>query len=464
MSATPQTHPVLTLLELMRRVRQAASVPEQRFMLVNDTHALVPYRQSGLWVQGSGVQALSGVVQVEANAPYALWLSKVCAHLSAHQPKAQAVYAHDLPEELAQAWDEWLPPSVLWLPMAAPGDEGAPTAGLIMARDNAFEAPEISLLAQWCEAWAHAWGAKTAGQPSWRQWRRWFHGASNVAASADQAGTELAKPTLWRRPWVVVSALVLLVAVMPVRLTVLSPAELVPANPEVIRSPLEGVIGAFHVQPNQRVKKGQLLFVFDEALIRSKLDVARQAVATAESEYRQAAQLALTDSKSKSALAVLTGKIEERRAETEYIAEQLVRTQVFAPREGVVLFDDPSEWMGKPVSVGERIMRVAAPEDVEVEAWVGLADAIPLSSDAAVSLYLNASPLSHIKAQLRYRAHDAVQRPDGSYAYRLRATLVEPTEHKVGLKGTARVDGERVPLIYWVLRRPWASIRATIGW
>lgn len=47
-------------------------------------------------------------------------------------------------------------------------------------------------------------------------------------------------------------------------------------------------------------------------------------------------------------------------------------------RDGIALFDDPTEWIGKPVTTGERIMRVAAPEDVEVEAWLPVGDAVPL--------------------------------------------------------------------------------------
>jgi len=108
-------------------------------------------------------------------------------------------------------------------------------------------------------------------------------------------------------------------------------------------------------------------------------------------------------------------------------------------------------------------MRIAAPKDIEVEAWLPLADAIALPPGAPVDLYLNASPFSSVSATLRYMAHDAVQRPDGSYAYRVRATLAQPTDHRVGLKGTAKLHGPRVPLIYWVLRRPLASFRAALG-
>jgi hypothetical protein len=92
-----------------------------------------------------------------------------------------------------------------------------------------------------------------------------------------------------------------------------------------------------------------------------------------------------------------------------------------------------------------------------------LADAIGLSVGDEVSLYLSANPLAPVQAKLRYMAYEAVQRPDGVYAYRVRATLTGDTPHRVGLKGTAKLHGDWVPLVYWVLRRPWATLRAYLG-
>ena len=122
-----------------------------------------------------------------------------------------------------------------------------------------------------------------------------------------------------------------------------------------------------------------------------------------------------------------------------------------------------SDFIGKPVSVGERVLRIAALTDVEVEAWLPVADAIAVPPDAPVLLYLNASPLEPVPARLRYLAHEAVQRPDGLYAYRVRATLAAPTTHRVGLKGTAKIQGDWVPAGYWVMRRPIATLRSTLG-
>jgi len=57
-----------------------------------------------------------------------------------------------------------------------------------------------------------------------------------------------------------------------------------------------------------------------------------------------------------------------------------------------------------------------------------------------------------------------VARPDGSYAYRLRARL-EPgeTAPRVGMKGTAKVRGPWVTVSYWILRRPLAILRQAVG-
>lgn len=450
------------LLELGRKARHAGSVRELQFLAVNDTHALASYRQAALWVRGEGVACLSGVVQVEANVPYVLWLQQIFQQMALKAGEPKRLQATDFSGELADEWTDWLPAYGLWLPfggldggMAEPEDGASCPGGWLLARDEPWSDEDIAVLAEWCDTWGHCWRARS-GSPRlrWQDWRR----------KVRQACTPPVGKRWWQIPagrWAVAA---LLVICFPVRLTVLAPGELVPANPAVIRAPLEGVIGSFHVQPNEKVTKGQPLFDFDEALIQSKLEVSRQALATAEAEYRQTAQQALTDTKAKAQLAILTGKIEEKRAEAAFLADQRERAGVIAPQDGIALFDDPSEWIGKPVAVGERIMRIASPSDVEVEAWVPLADAIPLQEAAGVSLYLNASPLSPVDAEVRYFAHDAVERPDGNYAYRLRARLVAPTDHRVGLKGTARIRGQWVPLAYWVLRRPLASIRVYLGW
>lgn len=492
-----------TLLHLGRRARHAGSAAELGFIVVNETHALIPYRQAVLWLADRGVAALSGVVSAEANAPYVQWLEALGRHLGALGLEApHAFAAAGLPPELAAEWQEWLPARALWLPLAPPGADGGHRGALILAREEAWNEGEQGLLAEWGDMLAHAWGrlVRPSVRSRWqrlrarggaalprvryywqrrrrllqqRTWRHWLaRGRGRLAALAAllgrprQWGPALAAwgRETWRRPRRRYGLLLLAFLLFPVRLTVLAPGELVPARPAVIRAPLEGSVDRFFVAPNSRVKAGEPLFQLDLTALESRLEVARQGLATAEAEYRQAAQQAVFEAKSKAQLALLQGRIGERRAEVDYLQSQLERARVTAPLDGIVLMDDPGEWVGKPVATGERIMTVADEHDVEVEAWIALGDGIVLPEAAPVTLYLNAAPLSPVAARVRYYAHDAVARPDGSFAYRLRAGL-EPGEGapRVGMKGTAKVKGPWVTLSYWVLRRPLAILRQAVG-
>lgn len=460
-------NPLIPLLELAQRARAAASGNELAFLAVNETRALLPYRQAALWFQRSGVHTLSGVVAVEANAPYAQWLDQLCRALAAQHgaDTPLVVEPGQLPAAIQSGWDEWLPASAVWLPLrgvqrgdtAQAGSADAARrdtpGGLLLAGDEPPTPHHLALLAEWLDIWQHAWRAAHP-PPRWSLARApallrdWWHGG--------------ARDQRWRRRGAAAIAL-LAVLLFPVRLTVLAPGELVPANPATIRAPLDGVIAAFSVRPNQLVAAGQPLFSFDQAPIGSRLDVAREALSTAQAEYRQNAQLMLNDPRVRTQLAATLGKVAEKQAQADFLEGQSQRSRVLAPQAGIVLFDDPSEWIGRPVQTGERILQVAAADDVEIEAWVPIGDAIPLADNAPLHLYLAAAPLAPLSGTLRYMSHRAVARPDGSYAYRVRARLAAPAGQRIGLKGTAKLAGERVPLIYWMLRRPLASIRQFIA-
>jgi multidrug efflux pump subunit AcrA (membrane-fusion protein) len=434
-NAEPHPRQLLNLLNLARRAREASSVRELGFLLVNDTHQLVAFRQAAWCGPDGRVQALSGVLQPEANAPYAQWL-KALANQWKGSTQIHPFESADVPQELAEAWGHWWPRYGLWLPLSG--------QGCMLARDDPWTQAELALLGQWASIWSHAHAALARS-------RRWLR-ASGASERA-----------WWQRPGIYALAASAALLAWPVRLTVLAPGEMVPAKPLVVRAPMEGVLDTFHVQPNQVVQAQQPLFGFDEALIQSRLEVARQSLVTAQTEYRQTSQQALMDPRARSQLSQLAGKIDERRAEAQYLADQLKRSRVLAPKSGVVLMDDPSEWIGRPVTVGERILRIAAEGDVEVEAWLPLADAIDLKIGDEVELFLQADPLTPVRAKLRYLAHEAVDRPEGHQAFRVRATLSQASTQRVGLKGTAKLYGPSVPLAYWMLRRPLATLRTHLA-
>ena len=435
---------LLGLLEMGRRARTAASSDELAFMLVNGTHSLTPYRQAALWWSDTGVQALSGVVQPDHNAPYVDWLKRVFKAQASDDPTITRIDPGTLPDAQRNTWSEWLPAHGVRVPLA-----GQPRGALLLARDTEWTDNDLALLQEWCQTWLHAWRAKKAHTHT-ASWRPWLQ-------SSDRAPAWYRRKTTWA-----LTAL-LLILFTPVRMTVLAAGEVVPTQPVVVRAPIEGVIARFDVQPNSTVQKGQALFEFDPVLIETRVNVARQSLETALAQYRQTSQMALSDPKFKIELASQAGSIEEKRAEFEYLKAQKKRATVKAPAEGTVLFDDPSSWIGKPVAIGERIMRIAKTGDTEVEAWLPISDAVDLAAGDSIVLYLQADPLVPVRAKLSYFSHDAVERPDGTYAYRIRGQLDPDQSPRVGLKGTAKLSGQWTVLGYWLLRRPMAVIRTSLG-
>ena len=450
-----------TLIQLARRARAARDAAELAFIAVNETHALTPYRQAALWLNDSGLAVLSGVVEPEANAPYVQWLRRVFQHLqaSATAATARAVTADDLPEGAAVDWGEWLPAYAVWLPIPAAGWQ-FPGGALLLAREQPWSEIDLALLGEWCAAWGQA-RALRARMPWPLRLARAF-GATTLSDAPPAARTRMQRLLRSRTLWF--SAALAALLLIPVRLTVLAPAELVPLSPAVIRAPLDGVLDRILVTPNQAVREGDPLFEFDRANLNNRLQIAQRALVTVQAEYRQKAQQALYDPASKTQLAVLQGQIAEKSTEVAYLRKLNERGVVTAPRDGLVLFDGPTEWAGRPVVTGERVMVVADAHAVEIEAWLSPSDAIPLPDGARATLHLNADPLHPVAGTLRYISHEAIARPDGTYAYRVRASLAnDGRQPRVGLKGTAKLEGERVTLAYWMLRRPLAAVRAWLG-
>lgn len=458
-------HALGTLLQLGSRARDAETLPELGFILANETHQLADYRQAAVWSQADGITTLSGVVSVEANAPYVQWLSRVVAHALLTTGDGLRIVPLDasaLPEELAREWADWLPAEALLIVMPALRPE-LPASAVVFARDESWEEAQSGLLLEWARQWQHAeqsLRARSGMTGMWWRWKRqWAPFFAEDGPGLGYLPQWMLKTTSGR-----LFALLLLACFYPVQMTVLAQAEVVSSRPVVLRAPQDGVIDEVLVAPNQTVKKGDALARLETLSLQSRLTVSEQALTTAEAEYRQSAQVAVFDVRGKAQLAMLQGKIREKQAEVQYLRAQLERATLRAVQAGVVILDDPTELLGKPVVTGERILSLSNPQDVELEAWLPASDLINLKLDSDVMLFLNSDPLTPLSAKLRYVAHEASMRPDGSYAYRVKAVLsASGNPPRLGLKGTAKLHGERVPLAYWVARRPLSVVRQTLG-
>lgn len=433
-------------IELEKRARHAGDEAELQFLLVNETFNLARFRQALLWRRDPArgrIAAVSGLATVDPNTPFIAWAERLCLELDSSSTRTpRPLAAADLSGSLAADWHEWLPPYALWLPLYD-GATPSPGGALLLVRDQPWTEAEQHLLGYLADAYGHAW---TALRNRRRQRFAW------LTASR-------------RHLWLILGGLLLFCALLPIRQSALAPAEVIARDPVMIRAPLDGVVDRFEVQPNQKVVAGQPLLRLDATRLTTQLEVARKTLEVTEAELRQASQQAFFDERSKANLALIKGRMEQHAEEVAYVESLLQRIEIRAPREGLAIFDNVNDWVGRPVVLGERILMVADPQAVELEIRLPVADALTLEQDSPVRLFLNIAPQKPLDARLHYASYQASLTANNILAYRLLARF-EPgmTPVRIGLKGTAKVYGEQTILAFYLLRRPFGALRQFLGW
>lgn len=423
------------LLALQSQTRAAVDINSLAYSLVNDAQALFGYRHAALLIAGR-TQAVTGISQVEPHAPFVAFVERAALELQelGMATQAQRVDTAALSEQTRADCQSLSASAVFWLPLF--DRQQVLFGGLWIAREQPWSHAEQAILAQLGDCYSHAWLALQPRTP-WRlRWPR-------------------------RKILLLALAAALLLAV-PVRQSVLAPAEVVPLNGRVVTAPLDGVIAEFLVKPNQPVKRGELLLRFDATSLRAQADVAARSLDVAEAELKSNAQRAFSDTDAKARLDLLAARVEQKRAERDYAQALLTRSEVRSERDGIAVFADAERWSGKPVQTGQRLMDIADPGQAELRIELAVADAIDLTQGAEVALFLDSDPLNRHAARLQRLAYEAQTSAAGQLAYRLDAGFVA-TAPRIGLRGTAKLFGQRVPLVLYLLRRPLAALRQGLG-
>lgn len=437
---------LLQLAELESLARQANSLRELGHHLANDAHVLLHYRQA-LVVTDDGqrwcLSNLSGLVSVDENTPYRVWLDSSLPWLRQQLAPGEFSWLqlHNLnapPAAIQDGLQEWWPAGVCALPLKA-RDERL-LGWVLFLLDDAPTPTQSVLLKRLALSWSYCWEMLAPKPSHWHNWRQ--------------------RKNLWR-----LMLIALLVLLIPLRQSALAPAEVTSLDLQLVSAPMDGVIKSFHIQPNQRVKKHQPLFSLDDTSLQHQKAVAEQAVAVADAELLAASQGAFNSNESKVQLPTLQSRAQQRRAELETLRAQLQRMHVLAPRDGVAVFTDPNEWLGKPVVTGERVLQLANPEQPAMLIQLPVANAIELSVGTPVTLYLTVHPLDPLQGSILQTSYQSSLTPEGIPSYRLRASIAvtDSPLARIGLKGTAKIKAGWSLLGYEMLRRPLAALREFTG-
>lgn len=468
---------LVALLGLMHKARRMTDPTAFAFLVVNETRLLTSFRQAALWRGDAGgggyVETVSGLAIADQEAPYILWLSALLKQLyvagmnnepgdsialffqdgsgdavSQVAPPGHLSVVETLPAAVAEGWPAWLPTYGLWLPFTLlQGDRAATVAmgGLFLARETPWPAVERQLLEALAGMYALVWQNLLASRTLIARLNEFLYGKS------------------WRLGRVFKVAILLLALAalaVPVRQSVLAPAVVTASNPVVVRAPLAGVVDRFHVAPNAVVEAGQLLFSLEDTQLRNQLETVQKEQEVAAAEYRQTVQKATRDPQRVIQSLLQEKRLEQKMADVAFLSERVNQVDVRATRSGIAVFSDSNDWIGRPVKLGERILTLADPQQVELEVHLPVADAITLEVGAEVVLFLNVRPDAPLPAVLEYASYQAEITAEGILAYRIKARFTDVQRlPRIGLAGFARIYHQRVSLFALLTRRPLAVLQ-----
>ncbi|MBN2561809.1 MAG: HlyD family efflux transporter periplasmic adaptor subunit [Phycisphaerae bacterium] len=249
-----------------------------------------------------------------------------------------------------------------------------------------------------------------------------------------------------------------------VRLRIVAPCEVVPEDPLVIAAPLNGVIDEVPVLPGRHVEEGDLLAVYDKRVPIEEMKIADEQARIVASDLRRLRVEAFDNPSARAAIALLENKLAQEKIRLRLANDRVAQLEVRAPTNGTLMLDDPHEWRGRPVQVGQRLMMIVDPSNTKLRVFLPDGDNIEFDHDHPVKVILDSDPGSSRLARLRYLANHSQLDRKGKATFVAEAHWLNSScSTKMGLQGTAVLYGQNVPLGYWLARRPLAAIRKSLG-
>jgi multidrug resistance efflux pump len=228
-----------------------------------------------------------------------------------------------------------------------------------------------------------------------------------------------------------------------------------------IAAPIDGYIASATARAGDVVKTGQAMGSLDDGdlgLQRLKWSTLRQQMV---SESREA--MAQHD---RAQVSIINARIEQADAELKLLDEQLSRTRLVSPFDGIVIEGDLSQQLGTPVSRGDILFRVAPLDDYRIVLKVDERDIAPVRVGQLGRLVLASMPARRLELRVD-KITSVSTAAQGRNFFRVEASLTEPGPSlRPGMEGVGKLAvGEAS--VFWIWTHDlidWLRLQAWTWW
>jgi RND family efflux transporter MFP subunit len=227
----------------------------------------------------------------------------------------------------------------------------------------------------------------------------------------------------------------------------------------MVTAPIDGYLESVDARPGDAVAAGQLLASFDDRDLRLR----RLQLASERGQLLARLQDVTARGQRAEALA-LSAEVSRSAAELELLDEQLSRTELRAPFDGIVVGGDLSQSLGAPFSRGTPLLEIAPLDAYRVVLEVDEHDVAALAEGQPGTVLLAALPDAPLALAVR-RITPIATTAEGRNVFRVEADLAaDDPRVRPGMRGVAKVDIEQRRLAWiwtheiqrWLTLRIWA--------
>lgn len=202
----------------------------------------------------------------------------------------------------------------------------------------------------------------------------------------------------------------------------------------LVVSPQDGYLGSIAARPGDKVKKGAALANLKD----EELRLERRKLASQVQQYRQAYDTALANSLRVEA-AIASAQMDQANIQLRLIDQQLERTQLIAPIDGIVVSDDISQTQGAPLKQGDVLFEIAAASGFLVQLYVDERDIAAVHSGQDGQVKFSSLPGEIFAVRVRTITPISEVREGRNY-FRVECELLRETEVlRPGMTGSGKL-------------------------
>ncbi|MGD2171230.1 MAG: HlyD family efflux transporter periplasmic adaptor subunit [Gammaproteobacteria bacterium] len=212
----------------------------------------------------------------------------------------------------------------------------------------------------------------------------------------------------------------------------------------VMVAPINGYINQAKARAGDIVQQDQVLFSIDDRDLRLEYLKWSSQKEQVERRYRDALA-----ARNRSEVNIFKAQLDQAEAQLELLEEQIARTQVAAPFNGIIVSGDLSQRLGSPVNRGDVLLKIAPLDAYRVVLQVDEHQIADVKPGQVGQLVLKALPQNQFPFVIE-KITPVSEAMEGKNRFRVEARLTEGMDLlRPGMEGSGKVMIERRSL-YWI--------------